>query len=361
MSLSRWLTSTAAVCLFLNAGCASAPAVYGERARFSPAFQGYVMAANDGSDDPGKDDTVLLLRDPVSGEKLRCREHVLEWRELHEDLAVDEIQDHRAAIAAGRHDVGDLRAGRRAPAAGRASRSWRARGRPRPSTISCARRAPPIWSRPERACTTASGTRSRAFASSTRSRRTAPSGWGRRRSTFLGLSYMEQGKRDRAAKALTAFLDRAAVRDVDGYREAEAALKALGAPREGVRLDGACRAPLVGARHPELRRFFQEPDQRVEARIREVAGDRAVRIRPHPEAVGARVALPLVEEAHPKVPGPRAAALEEDAADGAEEEARGAGADHRRDEARGRGRCGHGGSARRIRYPARPERKRCRP
>ena len=107
--------------------------------------------------------------------------------------------------------------------------------------------------------------------------------------------------------------------------------------------------------------FFQETDQRVEARVREVARDGEVRLRAHPKAVGARVALPLVEEAHLKVPGARAAALEEDAADGAEEEARGAGADHGRHEARGRGRCGHGGSARRIRYPARPERKRCRP
>src|SRR5262245_16628426 len=81
-------------------GCASAPAVYGERARFSPAFQGYVMASSNGSDDPGKDDTILILRDPVTGNKLQCREDVEEWRELHEDIALDRIHDNRAYIAA---------------------------------------------------------------------------------------------------------------------------------------------------------------------------------------------------------------------------------------------------------------------
>src|SRR5262249_32738868 len=63
--------------------------------------QGYVMASNDGSDDPGKEDTVLILRDPLTGKKLQCKEEVEEWRELHEDVAVDRIHDHRAGIAAG--------------------------------------------------------------------------------------------------------------------------------------------------------------------------------------------------------------------------------------------------------------------
>jgi Tfp pilus assembly protein PilF len=48
---------------------------------------------------------------------------------------------------------------------------------------------------------------------------------------YLGLSYVEQGKRERAGVALTAFLDRAAVRDVDAYRKAESTLKSLGVPR----------------------------------------------------------------------------------------------------------------------------------
>jgi hypothetical protein len=81
-------------------GCATAPAVFGARARFSPAFQGYVMAAGTGSDDPGAAEEVLVLRDPLTGKKLRCREDVVEWRELHEDLAADRVRDDNVAVAA---------------------------------------------------------------------------------------------------------------------------------------------------------------------------------------------------------------------------------------------------------------------
>lgn len=231
MSLSRWLTSTAAVCLFMNAGCASAPAVYGERARFSPAFQGYVMAANDGSDDPGKDDTVLLLRDPVSGDKLRCREHVLEWRELHEDLARDEMHDHRAAIAVGVTSsviFGPLAALQPLGSVAVLEGAWAThafyellRSESAPELVAAGAR---LYDRKRYPQSSLCIEHALAKDSSV--------GVGSKALYFLGLSYMEQGKRGRAAKALTAFLDRAAVRDVDGYREAEAALKALGAPRE---------------------------------------------------------------------------------------------------------------------------------
>lgn len=53
MSLSRTLAIGVLLCLSALVGCASPPAIYGERARFSPAFRGYVMASNNGSDDPG--------------------------------------------------------------------------------------------------------------------------------------------------------------------------------------------------------------------------------------------------------------------------------------------------------------------
>src|SRR6185295_15782347 len=85
--------------LLITTGCGTAPAVFGTRARFSPAFRGYVMAAENGSDDPGARDKVLVLRDPLTGKKLRCREDVVEWRELHEDLAVDRVRDDNAAVA----------------------------------------------------------------------------------------------------------------------------------------------------------------------------------------------------------------------------------------------------------------------
>ncbi len=93
-------------CLFtlftaLATGCATAPKMFGDRARYSPAFEGYVIAKTDGSDDPAKDARVLLLRDPVTGNKLRCREDVVEWRELYEDVATDRATDSNAAVAAG--------------------------------------------------------------------------------------------------------------------------------------------------------------------------------------------------------------------------------------------------------------------
>lgn len=100
MSISRSLVFGLSLGLLSTAGCASAPSVYGQRARFSPAFHGYVMAPNDGSDDPGTEETHLLLRDPLTGKKLRCREDVEEWREIYEDVALDELHDHRAAVAA---------------------------------------------------------------------------------------------------------------------------------------------------------------------------------------------------------------------------------------------------------------------
>ena len=70
----RWLALTLPLFLSAIAGCASAPTVYGERARFSPAFQGYVMARNNGSDDPdmhmylrelSRSARVTLLHDPT--------------------------------------------------------------------------------------------------------------------------------------------------------------------------------------------------------------------------------------------------------------------------------------------------------
>jgi hypothetical protein len=213
------------------AGCASAPAVYGERARFSPAFQGYVMAVEDGSDDPAKDDTVLLLRDPVTGDKLRCREDVLSWRELHEDIALDQMRDHRAVIAAvitapvvlgpvaALQPLGGLAVIEAMYAAESIFDLLRTKNAGElleaAITLYERKRFPQSSLLIEHALAKDStfGVSSKAL-------------------YYLGLSYAEQGKSDRAGVALTAFIDRSAVRDVDGYRKAEAALKTLGIDRK---------------------------------------------------------------------------------------------------------------------------------
>jgi hypothetical protein len=48
---------------------------------------------------------------------------------------------------------------------------------------------------------------------------------------YLGLAYLEENNPERARLALSMFVDRAMVRDVDAYRTADAALARLAAPR----------------------------------------------------------------------------------------------------------------------------------
>jgi tetratricopeptide (TPR) repeat protein len=218
----------AAACLvaLTVTGCAKAPAVFGTRAHFSPAFHGYVMATDNGSDDPGAHDKVLVLRDPLTGNKLRCREDVLAWRELHEDLAEDRVQDDNAAIAGAVtantlflaalvvQPVGALYTADAVLADVAVYERFRsdsatkllARG----IVLYRRRRYPQAARIIERALAKDGdvGLLDKAF-------------------LYLGLAYNEQGNHDRARLALSMFLDRAAVRDVDAYRNAEAVLRTL--------------------------------------------------------------------------------------------------------------------------------------
>jgi len=216
--------------LFALSGCAAAPSTYGNRARYSPAFQGYVMAKNDGSDDPGKNATVLLLRDPVTGNKLRCREDVEQWREVYEDVATDHAHDANASVIAGvtggilfgpivfAEPVGSLALASALMATGGLYDSLRSdSGRElliKAIALYRRKRFAQASALIERALAKdgAVGTLDEAF-------------------LYLGLSYAEQGKDARARIALAMFLDRAGVRDVDAYRDAEARLKKLGVTR----------------------------------------------------------------------------------------------------------------------------------
>jgi tetratricopeptide (TPR) repeat protein len=210
--------------------CASAPAELGTRARFSPAFQGYVMAAANGSDDPGPDERVLVLRDPLTGNKLRCREQVLEWRELHEDLAADHVHDRNVAVAVAVttgavfapllavQPVGGLVLAEALLAGGQLydklssddATELLAHG----IALYNRKRYPKAAQIIERALAkdSAVGTLDVAY-------------------LYLGLSYDQQGNKARARLALSTFVDRAAVRDVDAYRNAESTLKTLGVKR----------------------------------------------------------------------------------------------------------------------------------
>jgi tetratricopeptide (TPR) repeat protein len=214
----------------LAVGCASARGTYGEHARFSPAFQGYVMSADEGSDDPSAGDTVLLLRDPLTGNKLQCEEDVVEWRELYEDVAVDQVHDRNTAIAVGvttgvffgplvaAHPLGAALFVGTEMTADNLYDLFRSESAPELFEAGVGlyqrKRFPQASLAIERALAKDSsiGVLGEAY-------------------LFLGLSYAEQGRNGRAAEALSLFVDRAAVRDVNAYRKAEETLRTLGVAR----------------------------------------------------------------------------------------------------------------------------------
>ncbi len=220
----------AAVCALAitsGVGCATAPETFGTRARFSPAFGGYVMAPENGSDDPQLGDSVLLLRDPLTGDKLRCREDVVEWREVHEDLATDSVHDENVAVAVGvstglvfgplvaAEPVGALLMAEAMLTAGVLYDDFS-------SDNASELLAAGIVLYQRKRYIQAAMLIERALT------KDASVGILDKAYLYLGLSYVELGRNERAKVALTMFVDKAAVRDVDAYREAAAVLKKLG-------------------------------------------------------------------------------------------------------------------------------------
>jgi tetratricopeptide (TPR) repeat protein len=222
-----FLRLVVAILLSASAGCATAPEVYGTHARYSPAFQGYVMAEEGGSDDPDEGDTVLLLRDPLTGEKLRCREDVLQWRELHEDLAVDRVHDDNVATAVGVTTgvvFGPLLAVQ--PVGGLVLAEAMMTADTLYSDLSSADATEllasgiSLYKRKRYA---------QAIVVIERALGKDPMvGIQDKAYLYLGLAYREQKQWDRARLALMMFEDRAGVRDVNAYREAEKTLQLLG-------------------------------------------------------------------------------------------------------------------------------------
>jgi tetratricopeptide (TPR) repeat protein len=221
-----YLRLMAGIALLATSACASAPEVYGSHARFSPAFQGYVMAKDGGSDDPGEGDTVLLLRDPVTGDKLQCREDVLEWRELHEDLAVDQNHDDNVATGVGIATglvFGPLIAMQPVGALVLAE------------SMLTADMLYGDLSSDNAAELLAAGIqlyKRKRFAQASvvieRALGKGPVGVYDKAYLYLGLSYREQKKVDRARLAFELFIERSSVRDVQAYRDAEKNLRELG-------------------------------------------------------------------------------------------------------------------------------------
>ncbi len=213
-------------------GCATAPEVYGKQARYSPAFQGYVMAEEGGSDDPDEGDTVLLLRDPLTGDKLHCREDVLQWRELHEDLAVDQVHDENVATGVGIttgvvfapllavQPVGGLVLAEAMVTADMLYADFA-------SANASELLATGISLFKRKRFAQASVVIERALA------KDPMVGVGDKGYLYLGLAYREQKKFNRARLALELFIDRSSVRDVNAYRDATKNLRELGVASAG--------------------------------------------------------------------------------------------------------------------------------
>lgn len=212
-------------------GCSTAQGVYGDHARYSPAFEGYVISPENGSDDPSEDDPVLVLRDPLTGHKLHCRNEALTWRELHEDLAADFVHDDNVALAVGitggaffgplvvLDPIGGLVLAEAMITSDALYEGFRSENATELLANGVALYRRKRFFQAIKAI-------ERALA------KDAAVGIFDKGYLYLGLAHDAHGDDDRARLALTMFIDRALVRDVAAYRLATATLKKLGVERD---------------------------------------------------------------------------------------------------------------------------------
>lgn len=211
----------------LLCGCSSAPVVYGNEARFSPAYQGYVMAQHDGSDDPGIDEAVIVLRDPLTGDKLRCQEQVLRFRELHEDLAVDQVHDDNVALGVGIATVAVF-----APliAAEPVGAALLAEAMMTGADLNDLLQSDDGWELYAAGVVLFERTRFRQAVTvlELAMAKEGAVALADKAYYYLGVAYLEMGDLDRAKTALSLFVHRSMARDVKAYRDALEHLERLG-------------------------------------------------------------------------------------------------------------------------------------
>ncbi len=216
-----------AAALLTASGCATPLNQFGDHARFAPAYRGYVLAAHNGSDDPDSGATVLLLRDPLTGNKLRCQDEVEHWRELYEDVAVDQVQDENAAIAAGTTTglvFGPIVAlnpvGAAATIEGVMFGDLMYDMLSSDDADELLAGGVALFERTRYAT-------SAMFIERALAKDPSVGVWGKAY-YYLGMAYDKQRQEDSARKALRLFVQRAGVRDVDAYRKAEKQLEEIG-------------------------------------------------------------------------------------------------------------------------------------
>jgi hypothetical protein len=185
------------------------------------------MAENDGSDDPSAGQTVLLLRNPITGEKLQCRDEVVEWRELHEDLAEGRVADDYAAVGAliattalfvpliALHPIGALTLIEAETTADAIYSDLRSASGPELLEAGITLFKRQRYARAIPILELALG-------------KDESLGIWDEGLLYLGLAYHETGNEARARTALSSFVAKSGVRDVEAYRKAENVLAELG-------------------------------------------------------------------------------------------------------------------------------------
>jgi len=79
-------------------GCASGPTRFGDSARYDATVRAYVLAPEHGPDEEVDRRQIVILGDPLTGEKLRCREQLEPWLALQRAVASDGLHDENVAI-----------------------------------------------------------------------------------------------------------------------------------------------------------------------------------------------------------------------------------------------------------------------
>jgi hypothetical protein len=227
--LARCLVAVAALLSF--SGCSAAHR-YGAEARYAPSFRGYVLAPDNGADDPARDDIVMLLRDPVTDRKIRCREELERWVRHYRTKAIDEVHDENWEIAspilmAPATVVAALGVDVAVIGIGVAML---------PFELARSEGADSIYERGVEAFR-----REHWRESTSLLELSLVKGQRGLATYYLGIAYANDGRWNEARDALSAFVERSLVREVTAYRNAERWLRYLDEPLEPCK----SRAPIA--------------------------------------------------------------------------------------------------------------------